>query len=376
MNDYTIKNAVIKSVKFDTERGLSAWLMLDYGDSGQGFGGYLLYAPKGWEAHGNGMNYAGHFIWRCMEIAGVDDWAKLAGKNIRVKADHNGVKAIGHIIEDKWFEPAVEFTAMGEADAERRKAVKDVDELKAALKSVSEECLSAKAERDALQSKLNSLSTYSGLVNELAEKLAGDGPENFIERTANHPSFGQFTMTLQKTEGITPAGLLAMANLDLAKARALLYEIDGHSGVIISGLASDLLKRIHAFLNGSDHEPIPQVSQQDDDCLRFKRERDMLLDALWQLANNAAFNEVEVLRSADKDKADILRKRIARAMAVIKVVMGEHWLYPSQRAIIAELRKDGLFVRETVEVTEGNYVTFLKADNCAFELKVKKARAA
>lgn len=240
------------------------------------------------------------------------------------------------------------------------------------IRRVNAEMAATKAERDALQSKLNSLSTYSGLVNELAEKLAGDGPENFIERTANHPSFGQFTMTLQKTEGITPGGLLAMANLDLAKARALLNEIDGHSGVIISGLALDLLKRIRAFLTGGESEPIPQ----DDDCLRFKRERDMLLDALWQLANNAAFNEVEVLRSADKDKADILRKRIARAMAVIKVVMGEHWLYPSQRAIIAELRKDGLFVRETVEMTEGNYVTFLKADNCAFELKVKKARAA
>lgn len=246
MNDYIIKNAVINIAKFVPDSGLAAYLMLDYGGVGQRLRQLRFYMPGGAP-----NKYADHFISRCLEITGVDEFGKLVGKAIRVKEGQGKVFAIGHIIEDKWFEPAVEFTAMGEADAERRKkAVKDVDELNAALKSVSEECLSAKAERDALQSKLNGLSTYSGLVNELAEKLAGDGPENFIERTANHPSFGQFTMTLQKTEGITPGGLLAMANLDLAKARALLYEIDGHSGVIISGLASDLLKRIHAFLNG------------------------------------------------------------------------------------------------------------------------------
>ncbi len=104
-----IKNAVITAARFDTERGLSAWLTLDYGGSGQGFGGYLLYAPKGWAAHGKCMDFAGHFIYRCLEVCEVEDWAKLVGRTIRVKAEHGKVHAIGHIIKDNWFDPSEEI---------------------------------------------------------------------------------------------------------------------------------------------------------------------------------------------------------------------------------------------------------------------------
>lgn len=106
---YEIKNAIIESVRLDADRGLSAWLMLDYGGSGQGFGGYLLYAPKGWRAHNDGANFCGHFIWRCLEIAGVDDWSGLKGKTVRVKCNFGKAKAIGHIVKDDWFDPSAEF---------------------------------------------------------------------------------------------------------------------------------------------------------------------------------------------------------------------------------------------------------------------------
>lgn len=109
------KNAVIKSARFDTERGLSAWIDLDYGDSGgQGFGGYLLYAPEGWAAH-NAANYAGHFIYRVLEVAGATDWAKLPGRTVRVRAEHSKVHAIGHIVKDDWFDPASEFAVLKNA---------------------------------------------------------------------------------------------------------------------------------------------------------------------------------------------------------------------------------------------------------------------
>ena len=112
MDKVEIKNAVITDARFDTERGLTAWIYLDYGGSGQGFGGWLLYGPKGWKAHESHGNYAGHFIWRVLEIAGVDDWSKLRGKTIRARCSWSKVEAIGHIVKDDWFDPAVDFAAL------------------------------------------------------------------------------------------------------------------------------------------------------------------------------------------------------------------------------------------------------------------------
>jgi hypothetical protein len=102
-----IKNAIVESVTIDdAERGvLNAWLHLDYGGSGQGFGGYALYMPKGFKNHDAKSGYAGHFIWRCMEIAGVTKWEKIAGKAIRAKIEDGLVVAVGHITKDDWFEP-------------------------------------------------------------------------------------------------------------------------------------------------------------------------------------------------------------------------------------------------------------------------------
>jgi hypothetical protein len=112
-----LKNAIIKSASItsDDHGLLSAWLSLDYGGSGQGFGGYSLYLPKSFRHHDPaGPNYAGHFIWRVMEVAGVTKWDDLVGKTIRVKAKHEGVQAIGHIVKDDWFNPGEDFKAMNE----------------------------------------------------------------------------------------------------------------------------------------------------------------------------------------------------------------------------------------------------------------------
>ena len=110
MND--IKNATITSATITSaDHGvLSAWVYLDYGDSGhQGFGGYALYLPKDFTHHVIGVAYAGHFIWRVMEVAGVEHWSDLSGRTVRVKSDHSGVSAIGHITKDDWFCPGDDF---------------------------------------------------------------------------------------------------------------------------------------------------------------------------------------------------------------------------------------------------------------------------
>src|SRR5687767_7147461 len=83
-----IRNAIIESAVIDAgDRGfLTAWIHLDYGDGGhQGFGGFVLYLPKSFTHHKKNSPFAGHFIFRCMEIAGVESWEQIKGKSIRVK---------------------------------------------------------------------------------------------------------------------------------------------------------------------------------------------------------------------------------------------------------------------------------------------------
>lgn len=99
-----IKNAVIESATItnDDHGLLSAWLTLNYGESGQGFGGFSLLSP------------AGHFIWRRMEVAEVTEWSQLKGRTIRVRTDSDStwggnIIAIGHIVKDDWFDPPKDF---------------------------------------------------------------------------------------------------------------------------------------------------------------------------------------------------------------------------------------------------------------------------
>lgn len=107
---FEIKNAVIEAAVITTgDRGfLDCWLTLDYGGSGQGFGGWTLYLPKSWKHH-KIESPAGHHIFRIMEIAGVEKWDQLVGRTIRVKSNHTKVHAIGHIVKSDWYCPEDDF---------------------------------------------------------------------------------------------------------------------------------------------------------------------------------------------------------------------------------------------------------------------------
>jgi len=117
----TIRNAVIDGAEINFDRDcLSAWVHLDYGGSGQGFGGYVLLLGPSYthrKASEEGPNYAGIFIEQVMRMAGVDAWSKLPGKTIRVRQTHSGIEAIGHIVKDVWFWPREVFDNL-EAEAE------------------------------------------------------------------------------------------------------------------------------------------------------------------------------------------------------------------------------------------------------------------
>ena len=114
MNDkIEIKNAIIKSARITCgDRGfLDCWLDLDYGGSGQGFGGYVLYLPKSWTHH-KLESVAGHFIFRVMEVAGVENFDALKGKSVRVKCEDGLIRAVGHIVNDDWFCPKEDFATL------------------------------------------------------------------------------------------------------------------------------------------------------------------------------------------------------------------------------------------------------------------------
>jgi hypothetical protein len=84
---------------------LSAYIVLNDGDGDQVFG-CGVYTPK---SGIDGKNYAGHFLYRVLEVAGVDKWDQLEGRAVRVVGDDACIEAIGHIIADVWFNPGKEF---------------------------------------------------------------------------------------------------------------------------------------------------------------------------------------------------------------------------------------------------------------------------
>ncbi|MDR2049738.1 MAG: hypothetical protein LBP69_09825 [Treponema sp.] len=110
MEEAEIKNAVITGAEMSNQDHgvLTGWLSLDYGGEGQAFGGLALYLPKSFTHH-RIDSFAGHWIFRVMEIAGVARWEDLAGKAIRVKATNTKVCEIGHIVKDDWFNPEKDF---------------------------------------------------------------------------------------------------------------------------------------------------------------------------------------------------------------------------------------------------------------------------
>jgi hypothetical protein len=117
LSELEIKNAIIKNTYLSIEDHgvLSGWLHLDYGTMVQGFGGCALYLPKSFKHHRIG-SFAGHWIFRVLEIAGVTKWGDLPGKAIRVKATTGKITEIGHIVNDNWFNPESDFVSWVEKE--------------------------------------------------------------------------------------------------------------------------------------------------------------------------------------------------------------------------------------------------------------------
>lgn len=109
-----IKNARIESVSlgFEGHGILTAFVNLNYGGSGQGFGGYGLDCWDGVSGKRIASVAAGYFIARVLEVVGVDAWEKLPGMSVRVECEWNRIHRLGHFLEDKWFDPSAEFKSL------------------------------------------------------------------------------------------------------------------------------------------------------------------------------------------------------------------------------------------------------------------------
>lgn len=98
-----IKNALITSTSLGFGHGgFSSYLQLDYGGSGQAFGGYCLWNLNREDKNGT---WGASYIEGVLNAVGVDTWEELAGQHVRVDAEHGKVHGIGHYIKDKWFYP-------------------------------------------------------------------------------------------------------------------------------------------------------------------------------------------------------------------------------------------------------------------------------
>ena len=113
MTETNIKNARIESTTlgFEDHGIFTYWVMLDFGGSGQGFGGYGLDEPRtdgaGKYLGRRGTVYGCDAIIRLLEVLGVESWEKLKGTPVRVKGGglfgNTAIEAIGHYLKDEWL---------------------------------------------------------------------------------------------------------------------------------------------------------------------------------------------------------------------------------------------------------------------------------
>ncbi|MCK5614126.1 hypothetical protein KAR91_70330 [Candidatus Pacearchaeota archaeon] len=89
-----IENAKISSTQFGYVDGrATSFINLEVGGSGWGFGGRAL-----------ANQHCFGYISGILKAVGVNTWEGLSGTLIRVKSENDMITAIGHIMEDKWFD--------------------------------------------------------------------------------------------------------------------------------------------------------------------------------------------------------------------------------------------------------------------------------
>lgn len=111
MSEKEIVNAKISRafLGYEDHGILTIFLTLDYGGSGQAFGGYALDKYDGVEKKRVAHAGCGAFVAGVLRVTECDSWEKIVGKLVRVEREssYNGrVLGIGHPLKDEWFHPS------------------------------------------------------------------------------------------------------------------------------------------------------------------------------------------------------------------------------------------------------------------------------
>lgn len=106
-----IKNAIIKSTQLGPEdHGIfTAWILVEGPGWGCGFGGYSFQSYDKALDRPVGSGFGVEFIRSVLDTVGVGRWEKLVGTAVRVESEGPGgrILRIGHLLEDRWFDPRV-----------------------------------------------------------------------------------------------------------------------------------------------------------------------------------------------------------------------------------------------------------------------------
>ena len=106
----------IKAVHIYTHRRLYVTAELELNLKGVKyiFGGHEVFLSGMHGGESVDAPYLGRFLFRCMQICGVDNWDELKSSKVLVEIQHGKVLAIADVAGNNWFNPIKEFEAMNQ----------------------------------------------------------------------------------------------------------------------------------------------------------------------------------------------------------------------------------------------------------------------
>ncbi len=100
------------------DHGIMTFMIhISFGGTGQGFGGFALDRPpikQGYTSPRLPTAYGMGVVMHLLRVFDVDRWEKVQGLYCRVRRKdgswNSTLQAIGHIVQDRWFDPEKYYT--------------------------------------------------------------------------------------------------------------------------------------------------------------------------------------------------------------------------------------------------------------------------